>query len=196
MTARSALNLWIYGNWPTYLDGFTGEGFSRLREGMPQVWRRIKKKFPRRIGFPVGFMTYQFSFLDEREVEGVQRIKNLHEAGGSSAGPHDFPTFTWDAVATFHPYLRNDDPHVRHFDVREEKDLRRGAYQVTNAQVEYPRQGGADREFFYPKKPRWWPQDEVPYGLPALLPRRQDHVGSIMLTAGPDHVVFDMMAAL
>lgn len=135
VTLRSAPNLRIDPNCHTYLDGFTGERLSRLKEEFLQVWRRIKKKVPRRIDFPVGFTTDQYVFLDDKEVEDVKRIKDLLDDGGFIASPHDFPTFTWDAVATSPPYLRNDDPHVRHFDMREEKIHRRGAYMVRHAQV-------------------------------------------------------------
>lgn len=53
---------------------------------MPQVWRRIRK-FPLRIGLPVGLTTDQYAFLDETEFEDEQPIKNLLEAGGFAAGP-------------------------------------------------------------------------------------------------------------
>lgn len=48
----------------------------------------------------------------------------------------------------------------------------------------------------YSKKPEWWPQVEVPDGLPALLPRLLDHFGSVMLPASPSHYVLAMLAGL
>lgn len=68
VTPQTSLSLWIYPNWPKYLAGFTGKCFSRIREGMPQVRRRIKEKFSRGIGFPVGLTTDRYAFLDERKA--------------------------------------------------------------------------------------------------------------------------------
>lgn len=116
------------------------------------MWRWIKE-FHCGIVFPVGLVMEQYAFLEEMELDDVRPIKNLLDAGGSIAGPYEFPTGKWDAVATCPRYLRNEDPNVGLFDVREERDLHRGAYLVTHSQVKYPQQKGADRELFYFSKP-------------------------------------------
>lgn len=191
---REALGRWFYPAWPLYEEGLTVLLCGRLGAAMGRVWDRLREKYPRRVGFPAGFRTDQFAFLDDEEVEDVQRAKAMVDRGGTIPGPGDLPTFTWDTVATRPPYLHEADPHTHHFDVRMEKDFRRGPYLVTSAQLEFPQQSAASKEQYYPKKPEWRPQVEVPYGFPALLPRLLDHFGSVMLTAGPDHLVWAMLA--
>eukprot|EP00170_Pyropia_yezoensis_P003698 contig_15531_g3709 len=142
---------------------------------MDRICGRLRQKFPRRVGFPPDFKTDQFAFLEDEEVEDVQRVKNFFTRGGTAEGPGDVPTFKWDVVATCPPFLRTSDPRVQHFDVRMEMDIRRGPYLVTSAQLEFAQQALANKELLYPKNPEWWPQIEVPYGIPAQLPRLVDH---------------------
>lgn len=126
----------------------------------------------------------------------MQRCKNMLEHEGTTEGPADMPFFPWDAEATHPPYLRTSDPHVHCFEVRTEKDIRRGPYLATSAQHQFPFQAPATKELMYPKKPEWWPQVEVSYGFSALLPLLIDHVGSVMLSPNSDHLVFAMSAIL
>lgn len=102
---------------------------------MERVYGRLRERFPHWVGFPYQFKTDLLAFLDERKLKDLQRFNNMLNRGGTTDGPGDMPSFTWDAVATRPPYLRTSDPHVQHFVVRMEKDIRGGPYLVTSSQL-------------------------------------------------------------
>eukprot|EP00170_Pyropia_yezoensis_P000702 contig_3307_g703 len=185
-----ALGRWFYPPWPLYEEGLTIIRCGRVGTATERIWVRLRETFPRRVGFPPDFKTDQYAFLDDEEVEDVQRVKSVLARWGTTKGPGDMPTFTWDAVETRPAYLRSTDIHLHQFDARMEKDIWRGLYLVTSAQLEFAQQAPANKDLLHPKKPEWWPQVEVPDGFPALLPRLVDHFGSDMSTARPDHLLF------
>lgn len=60
VTSREARNLWIYPNWPMYVDCFTvTHRYARVGNAMRHIYNGIMTKFPRRVIFLFGFKTFR-----------------------------------------------------------------------------------------------------------------------------------------
>ena len=106
------------------------------------------------------------------------RLSNLMDGTTAEDVP---PVVAWEWACSSPPYLGERDPHFHHQDTCTERRMRGASgILVRVSQVESTHVHASERRAYYVPTPTWWSAVEVPFGLPARMPRIVAYFGTAL----------------
>jgi len=152
-----------------------------LRKQGP-AWQRWLTRHPVQYELPAGVETNLPALLEAGDAPWVERaaarLSNVMDGATADDVP---PVVAWEWACSSPPDLRKGDPHFHHQDARNERRVREASGILLQASHEESTQVHAStRGASYVPTPLWWSAMEVPFGLPARMPRTVSYCGTAL----------------
>jgi len=106
------------------------------------------------------------------------RVSNVMDGAIADDVP---PIVAWERACSYPLFLGEVDPHFHYQDARTERRLQEASRILVRAsEVESTQVRVSARRAYYVLTPSWWSTLEVPFGVPARMPRIVAHFGTAL----------------